>query len=129
MFRTSVVFTVDEFGLDLDKDRTTNPLPTVMQMLIVTTNVLVTGLISFHLYRARRTLSQMLPSQDTRLYTGVVAILVEAAVPLTILGPITAGLQLAPFPENPSAAQALVAAYNIIGGLFYSFCVSAPSRR
>ena len=66
----------------------------------------------------------MLPSQDTRLYTGVVAILVEAAVPLTVLGPITAGLQLAPFPRDPVAAQALVAAYNIIGGLFYSFCVS-----
>jgi hypothetical protein len=123
--RTPVVFLVDEFALNLDKDRTTNPLPTVTQMLTVCTNVLVTGLISFHLYRARRTLSRMLPTPDTRLYTGPVAILVESAVPLTVLGPITAGLQLAPFPKNQIAAQALVATYYIIGGLFYSFCVSS----
>ena len=122
--RTPVVFMVDEFATDLHKDRTTNPLPTVTQMLIVCTNVLVTALISFHLYRARRTLSQMLPSHDARLYTGVVAILVEAAVPLTLLGPITAALQLVPFPKDQTAAQALAATYNIIGGLFYSFCVS-----
>ncbi|KAJ2922614.1 hypothetical protein H1R20_g14482, partial [Candolleomyces eurysporus] len=121
-----VVFMVDELALDLDKDRTTNPLPTVTQMLTVCTNVLVTAIISFHLYRARRTLSQMLPSHDTRLYTGVVAILVESAVPLTLLGPITAALQLAPFPKNQTAAQALVVAYSIIGGLFYSFCTLSP---
>ncbi|KAJ2929072.1 hypothetical protein H1R20_g893, partial [Candolleomyces eurysporus] len=121
-----VIFMVDEFAIDLHKDRTTNPLPTVTQMLIVCTNVLVTALISFHLYRARRTLSQMLPSHDARLYTGVVAILVEAAVPLTLLGPITAALQLVPFPKNQTAAQALVATYNIIGGLFYSFCTLSP---
>ncbi|KAJ2936098.1 hypothetical protein H1R20_g995, partial [Candolleomyces eurysporus] len=121
-----VVFMVDEFALDLDKDRTTNPLPTVTQMLTVCTNILVTALISFHLYHARRALAQMLPSHDTRLYTGVVAILVESAVPLTLLGPITAALQLAPFPKNQTAAQALVATYNIIGGLFYSFCTLSP---
>ncbi|RXW20762.1 hypothetical protein EST38_g5074 [Candolleomyces aberdarensis] len=116
-----VVFMVDELALDLDKDRTTNPLPTVTQMLTVCTNVLVTAIISFHLYRARRTLSQMLPSHDTRLYTGVVAILVESAVPLALLGPITAALQLAPFPKNQSAAQALVVAYSIIGDLITTY--------
>ena len=90
----------------------------------MSSNIVLTSLISFRLLRARWTLAKVLPSADMRVYTGVIAILVESAAPLTILGPITAGLQLAPFPKNPTAAQALVAAYNIIGGLFYSFCVS-----
>ncbi|RXW15615.1 hypothetical protein EST38_g10233 [Candolleomyces aberdarensis] len=60
--------------------------------LVVSTNVVVTSLIVFHLLRARQTLSKLLPSKDMRLCTGVVAILIESALPLSIFGIIAAAL-------------------------------------
>ncbi|KAJ2917981.1 hypothetical protein MD484_g2449, partial [Candolleomyces efflorescens] len=62
-------------------------------LLTVSTNIIVTSLITFHLLRARRNLGKVLPSADMRVYTGVIAILVESAAPLTILGIIAAILQ------------------------------------
>ncbi|RXW13158.1 hypothetical protein EST38_g12693, partial [Candolleomyces aberdarensis] len=59
-------------------------------ILTVSTNVMVTSMISFHLIRARRSLSKVLPSRDLKLYTGVVALLLESALPLSIFGVIYA---------------------------------------
>ncbi|KAJ2918874.1 hypothetical protein MD484_g1510, partial [Candolleomyces efflorescens] len=52
--------------------------------LTVLTNLMVTSLISFYLIVARRELSKVLPGKDLNLYTGVVAILIESALPLTL---------------------------------------------
>ncbi|RXW18365.1 hypothetical protein EST38_g7493 [Candolleomyces aberdarensis] len=59
-----------------------------------------------------------------KLYTGVVAILVESALPLTILGTIYAGIETATLKSviNASADQFL-ASYFIFTLLFYNFCV------
>ncbi|KAF5353569.1 hypothetical protein D9757_013705 [Collybiopsis confluens] len=54
----------------------------------VVTNVVVTSLISLKLIRARHQLKELLPNDEEslRTYTGPVAILIESALPYSILG-------------------------------------------
>ncbi|KAJ3509612.1 hypothetical protein NMY22_g16236 [Coprinellus aureogranulatus] len=54
--------------------------------LSVSLNFLVTSLISFKLLRLRRQMAEFMPLSELRVYLGVVAILVESAVPLTLTG-------------------------------------------
>ncbi|KAJ2931236.1 hypothetical protein H1R20_g5888, partial [Candolleomyces eurysporus] len=60
-----------------------------------------------------------------RHYTGVVAILIESALPLSVFGLITAILQ-----QNGKPRSSLSAGYSVcdalFAGLFYSFCSLAP---
>jgi hypothetical protein len=90
--------------------------------LTVSTNIVVTSLITFRLLRARRALARVLPSADMRVYTSVIAILVESAAPLTIFGIISPVLHQSgdKFNESP----AFYAWAYLFDGLFYSFCVS-----
>ncbi|KAJ2915205.1 hypothetical protein MD484_g5199, partial [Candolleomyces efflorescens] len=78
--------------------------------LTVSTNIIVTSLITFRLVRARRALVKILPAADVHVYTGVIAILVESAAPLAIFGIIAAIFQ-----ELSGSA-----------GLFYSFSGLSP---
>ena len=89
--------------------------------LTVSTNIVVTSLITFHLVRARRALAKVLPSADMRVYTSVVAILVESAAPLTIFGIIAAILQRTQSAMSPG----FNVCESLFDGLFYSFCVSS----
>ena len=91
-------------------------------LLTVSTNVIVTGLITFHLLRARRTLSKLLPSKDMTLYTGIVAILIESAVPVTIFGVVQAVLA-----QISNRTEAEVVGLSVFDGLFSAFCVSSES--
>jgi hypothetical protein len=94
--------------------------------LTASTNVMVTTLISGYLIRARRNLSQLLPSRDMSLYTGVVAILIESALPLSVFGVIYAGIGVVPdLPGPTSAASSFTVAYYTFGSLFYCFSVSS----
>ena len=55
--------------------------------LTLTVNILVTLLISFRLIRAQRKAAKILDNADSqRLYLGIVAILVESAMPVTVFG-------------------------------------------
>ncbi|KAJ2923528.1 hypothetical protein H1R20_g13566, partial [Candolleomyces eurysporus] len=94
--------------------------------LVVSTNVLVTFLIVFHLLRARRTLSKLLPSKDMRLYTGVVAILIESALPLSIFGIIAAALVVGTSFNTQQFSEGGTVCYNLFTGLFYTFCTLSP---
>ncbi|RXW18366.1 hypothetical protein EST38_g7494 [Candolleomyces aberdarensis] len=95
--------------------------------LTASTNVMVTALISGYLIHARRNLSQLLPSSDMRLYTGVVSILIESALPLSIFGIIYASIGVVPeLPEPTSAASSFTVAYYTFGSLFYCFSVLSP---
>jgi hypothetical protein len=49
-------------------------------------NVLITALISFRLLLASYRNSQLLPSYSSKVYIGIVVILVEAAMPLSVNG-------------------------------------------
>jgi hypothetical protein len=95
--------------------------------LTVSTNIIVTSFITFHLVLARRTLSKVLPSADLQLYTGVIAILIESAEPLTVLGIIAAILQHLTGSRFRSSPGYFVCRY-LFDGLFYSFCVSSGYR-
>ncbi|RXW16538.1 hypothetical protein EST38_g9311 [Candolleomyces aberdarensis] len=96
-------------------------------LLIVSTNIIVTTLITIRLLRARRTLAEVLPSADVRVYIGVIAILIESAAPLTIFGIITAVITVARAAgavyESSEEAMACNAFFE---GLFYSFCTLSP---
>ena len=63
-------------------------------LLIVSTSIIVTTLITIRLLHARRTLVKRLPSADVQVYTGVIAILIDSAAPLTIFGIILAVVTL-----------------------------------
>jgi hypothetical protein len=93
-------------------------------LLTVLTNMFVTCIIAFRVLRARRTLSKLIPMKDVRLYTGLVAILIESALPPSIFGIITAGLLLARQNSTAQPTEGLMISYNTFIGLFYIFCVS-----
>ena len=95
-------------------------------LLTVLTNVLVTALITFRLLRARHTLSKVFSKKHLQLYTGVVAILIESALPLTVSGVIAGALLLATttISKSPPSAGYQVC-LDMFYGTFYSFCVSS----
>jgi hypothetical protein len=92
--------------------------------LTVSTNIIVTSFITFRLLLARRRLLKVLPSADLQLYTGVIAILIESAAPLTVLGIVAAILQHLTGSQFRSSPGYYVCRY-LFDGLFYSFCVSS----
>jgi hypothetical protein len=94
--------------------------------LTVSTNIFVTSLITFRLLRARRALAKVLPSVDMRVYTGVIAILVESAAPLTIFGIVAAILQQSSAKSNNSPGYYVCQV--LFDCLFYSFCVSSNNQ-
>ena len=98
----------------------------VSALLTVSTNFIVTAFITFRLLRARRTLAKLLPLADARVYTGVIAILIESAAPLTVFGIIAAALQQSRSSPLRTTPGFIICTY-LFDGLFYSFCVSSDS--
>ena len=60
-------------------------------ILSVAVNVLVTSLICLKLIRAQRRLRRILNEETVQVYTSIIAILIESALPFTVLG-IVAGI-------------------------------------
>ncbi|TFK17623.1 hypothetical protein FA15DRAFT_710627 [Coprinopsis marcescibilis] len=54
--------------------------------LSILVNVMIPALICFRILQARRTIVRLLPSKYLTVYTRVVAVLVEAAVPIAVFG-------------------------------------------
>ncbi|KAJ2924786.1 hypothetical protein H1R20_g12306, partial [Candolleomyces eurysporus] len=106
---------------DTDQAASSTPAATASQLLTVSTNIIVTSLIIFHLIRARRNLAKILPLTETaRLYTGVVAILIESAFPLCVLGIIAAAFEQSQ--DTAPATLGFTVSFYLFTGLFYSFC-------
>jgi hypothetical protein len=81
-------------------------------ILSVATNILATGLISFRLISAHRRLTKSLGAKQSKIYTGIVAILVESSLPFAISGVV---------------ASATVRSYLLFPGfanVWYAFAVS-----
>ncbi|KAJ2917986.1 hypothetical protein MD484_g2439, partial [Candolleomyces efflorescens] len=95
-------------------------------MLTVATNLIVTTLIAVHLIRARRTLSKLIPSSDMKLYTGIVAILIESALPLSVFGIIAGVLTQVSLVRSIALAKGFSVSYHFFAGLFYWFCTLSP---
>jgi hypothetical protein len=85
-------------------------------LLSVAVNVLVTALISSKIVREQKRLGRVLDTHRVRVYTDVVAILIESALPFTVLG-IVAGVMHAVGYLNPDLSDALIEAW-------FAFCVS-----
>ena len=110
--------------LGLPNDTFNDNFGAASTFLTISTNVLLTFLISFHLIRSRRTLAQLLPSQDLRLYTGVVAILIESALPLTFFGILYAAIMVYKPQRTMSQYIFIDVATNLSSFLFDAFVVS-----
>jgi uncharacterized membrane protein len=94
-------------------------------LLTISTNVTVTILITCRVLRARRTLAKMLPLNNVRLCTGVVAILVESALPPSIFGIVAVALLLTAEHLNVPPSEGLVICSSLFTGLYSIFCVSS----
>ncbi|EAU86356.2 hypothetical protein CC1G_05350 [Coprinopsis cinerea okayama7 len=90
--------------------------------LTVTTNLIVTILITFRILRTRRMIARLLPNIDTRVYTGVMAILIESALPLSVFGILAAIMRGLFQVKCDRLTEAHVISYTLFTGLFYSFC-------
>ena len=83
---------------------------------------MVTGLIIFYILRERRALSRLqVKPLDSKLYSGVVALMIESALPLSVTGVVFATLY-----ANTSDRLSLVPKVVMpFGFLFYALCVSS----
>ncbi|KAJ2936649.1 hypothetical protein H1R20_g466, partial [Candolleomyces eurysporus] len=112
----SVVFEVDA------KD--TAKFESARTLFTVPTNILATGLTSFYLLRARYRLSYIFPPKELQLYTGVVAILIESALPLSVVGIVYGALALTGVPKTHP--ERFLVAWYTVSALFFTFCALAP---
>ena len=55
-------------------------------MIFILNNIMITALICFRLIRQRRMVARLLPSEQLTVYTRVIVVLIEAAVPVTVFG-------------------------------------------
>ncbi|KAJ6577398.1 hypothetical protein B0H19DRAFT_871059, partial [Mycena capillaripes] len=55
-------------------------------VLTITFNIITTSMISFRLFTISRSMRNVLSKERAQVYTGVIAILVESALPFTLLG-------------------------------------------
>lgn len=92
--------------------------------LNVATNVMVTVLISFHLLVARHTWSDFLPSKRLSLYNGVISILIESALPLSLFGLVYASLLVAKTQETTRGIAMFQSTQTVFSFLYYAFTVS-----
>ncbi|KAJ2926134.1 hypothetical protein H1R20_g10960, partial [Candolleomyces eurysporus] len=61
-----------------------------------------------------------------QVYTGVIAILIESAAPLTVFGIITAAITLGQVAGILSTAGGVTVSGFLFEGFFYSFCTLSP---
>jgi hypothetical protein len=113
-------------GMHLSNAELAASINAATTFLTVSTNIVVTSLITFRLLRARCALATVLPSVDMRVYTGVIAILVESAAPLTVFGIVAAIMQQLYPRSNKSPGYYVFEALSEC--FFYSFCVSSNNE-
>ncbi|KAG2010595.1 hypothetical protein CC2G_013408 [Coprinopsis cinerea AmutBmut pab1-1] len=88
--------------------------------LSISVNCVVTALISFRLLRIRRQLATVLSPQDLHVYVGIVAILVESALPLSLAGIMFAAL------SSPSSDGAVTVARTVALLCWFSLNALCP---
>lgn len=96
-------------------------------MLSVGTNIQVTALILFRLFKTRRSLAQILPGNElSHMYSETSAVLIESAAPLAVFGICAAAMVITRIHSEaplPIQARFLIADYTL-SAVYYSFCVS-----
>ncbi|EAU92073.1 hypothetical protein CC1G_09594 [Coprinopsis cinerea okayama7 len=97
-----------------------------ISLLTVLLNIILTSLLSIRLLRAQRDLSKVLPNRDMKLYTRVVAILIESAVPLTVFSLVSAVLDAVNVLGTAAQAVDLLGASIVFNSLYTSFAALSP---
>jgi hypothetical protein len=97
--------------------------------LTVSTNVMVTALIVFYILRERHAISRLqVKPLYSKLYTGAIALMIESALPLSVVGVVFATLYSVPAPSDLNLAPRFVKTEVVFSFLFYGLCVSLESR-
>lgn len=109
-----------------DKARIPVGMASAWIYLNVFTNVMVTFLVSYPLLKARRNLLQILSKKDLDMYTGIVAMLIESALPLSVFGTVFAGLLVSTPKRTTEAMAQYDIAKNVLSFLYYAFAALAP---
>jgi hypothetical protein len=89
-------------------------------------NIMVTVLIVVRLTRARiRDIERAMPGNDTRVYSGIIAIVIESATPVTVFGILLSLMVLLMYRwETLYQVTVAYAFETVFAMLYYSFCVS-----
>jgi hypothetical protein len=69
-------------------------------------------------------LGELLPSADSGVYTAVLTLLIESALPLSMFGIITAALLQGTHDDLVSVSDGRLVADSLFNALFFAFCVS-----
>jgi hypothetical protein len=98
-------------------------------MLSVGTNIQVTALILFRLFKTRRSLAQILPGTElSQMYSETSAVLIESAAPLAVFGICAAAMVITRIHAEaplPIQARFVIADYTL-SSVYYSFCALSP---
>lgn len=108
---------------DISKADTNLTYMSLYIILSVLVNLLITILIATRLLRARRKLTALFPdSKGAAQYTGVIAILIESAIPISVFGLGFAIILGVTHNGDPDLLQKEVANY-VFSSLYFSFAV------
>lgn len=92
--------------------------------LTLTFNVLVTAMISTRLLLMQKKVRAVLGPEHTKLYTGVIAILIESALPFSLLSIA----YIIPYARNDPESLALVGIWGCFCVCVSSFCILSLSN-
>lgn len=85
---------------------------------------MVTALVTFYILRKRRAISKLQVRHFYQsLYTGVVALVIESALPMTLVGAVFAALYAAPIDEDYNVLKAV----HTFAFASYALCVSCDA--
>ena len=86
---------------------------------------MVTALIVFYILRQRYALSKLqVEPLYSKLYTGAIALVIESALPLSVVGMVFATIYSLPIPSDPSSVAPLLTTQLVLSFFFYALCVS-----
>jgi hypothetical protein len=94
--------------------------------LTVSTNAMVSALIVFYILRERHAISRLqVKPLYSKLYTGVIALMIESALPLNVVGVVFATLYSLPTPiSDLNSTPPILKTGVVFSFLFYGLCVS-----
>ncbi|EAU87086.1 hypothetical protein CC1G_05775 [Coprinopsis cinerea okayama7 len=105
----------------------TRTMTTTFTLLNVANNILCTGLITYRLVRARMEFSQSIPGRKLGVYSGVVAILIESALPLSLFGLISGVVMVStPAPTTLEGANRIIKLDTVLRSIYESAAQLAP---
>ncbi|KAG2004187.1 hypothetical protein CC2G_002773 [Coprinopsis cinerea AmutBmut pab1-1] len=105
----------------------TRHMTSTFTLLNVANNLIITALITFRLLRARSEFARSLPGRKLSAYAGVIAILIESALPLALFGLVNGVVFVStPVPETLEAANRIMKVDAVFRALYENAVQLAP---